>query len=145
MTLMLYELDYRYKWTQIENHLQLPQVLQHLVQTYLQKPQYNHRPAQTIIGDFFTQSLCRLQNAHVLSRSDHSLKIWDLESGHCQRTLPIAEPEKFCSCTQLTNGQVITGSSLGVLSLWDLASGRCLKSSKWYRKSIDVVRELTDG
>jgi WD40 repeat protein len=63
----------------------------------------------------------------VSGSSDETLRVWDLASGQCTRTLKGHTGWVWAVAVAVTaDGRAVSGSSDETLRVWDLASGRCL-------------------
>lgn len=82
---------------------------------------------------------------------DHAIRVWDLESGQCLRTLT--------GHTGVINSVIVTPDGQGILSasgadrgiqdntlrLWDLSNGRCLHIFKGHSSDVMCVNITPDG
>lgn len=68
------------------------------------------------------------QNRVISSQFDESVRIWDVKSGKCLRTLP-AHSDPVSAVHFNRDGTLIVSSSYdGLVRIWDAASGQCLKT-----------------
>ncbi|CAK0805164.1 unnamed protein product [Prorocentrum cordatum] len=78
------------------------------------------------------QSYCgqrpKMQAATALSGSeDNTLKLWELSTGRCLRTLEGHTDEVMCVTAHGKDG-ALSGSQDKALKLWELSTGRCLRT-----------------
>ncbi|MCX6899021.1 MAG: AAA family ATPase [Verrucomicrobia bacterium] len=75
---------------------------------------------------------------------DHTMRVWDLESGQCLRTL-----EGHCSWNSVSvtpDGQrAVSGGNDNTLRVWDLESGRCLRTLEGHSDWVNSVSVTPDG
>ena len=69
------------------------------------------------------------QNVIISGSRDSSIKIWDLQSGDCIKTIESAH-EKSVLCLHFDDEQIVTGSSDYTIRIWD-------------RKTLELSRHLT--
>ena len=62
----------------------------------------------------------------AVSGSSGTLRIWDLESGACLRTMKGHRGEVFSVSVTSDGRRAVSGSSDNALRIWDLESGQCL-------------------
>ena len=80
----------------------------------------------------------------VSSSVDFSLRVWDLESGHCLRTL--ADTVCASSLSVTPDGKrAVSGSKDHTLRVWDLESGCCLRILEGHTESVNSVSVTPDG
>ncbi|KAJ3091090.1 hypothetical protein HK102_001722 [Quaeritorhiza haematococci] len=71
---------------------------------------------------------------------DHTLKIWNAQTGNCDRTLT-GHSDSVTSCHITPDGRYIASGSLDCsVRLWDLSSGDCLTVIKKHTRWVKVVR-----
>ena len=88
--------------------------------------------------------------SHAISTSlDGTLKVWEMESGICIRTLKEVVPgwKDYATSVALTsNGRhAILASSDHMLRLWDIESGTCLRTFIGHTDSVNDVAITPDG
>ncbi len=90
------------------------------------------------------QHLQLLPNGELLSSSfGNILKIWDLKTLSCLKTLNLKEQ---ILCVQiLPSGEVVTGSDDSNLRLWDIEKMKCVKTLKGHLKPIEILQLLPSG
>ena len=87
-----------------------------------------------------------LENGHELVSGsfDKTLKIWDMESGTCTKTL---ENTSYIYClNQLTSELIVSGSEDGSIKVWHLGDGECHTTIYAHASlvtSIEVVSHLS--
>jgi WD40 repeat protein len=79
------------------------------------------------------------------------LRVWDLETGRCLRTLE-GHTEGVCSVALTPDGRrAVSGGKDGTLRVWDVESGECLRTLKclstieWRPNSVNTVALTPDG
>ncbi|MDD3401693.1 MAG: metallophosphoesterase, partial [Eubacteriales bacterium] len=76
---------------------------------------------------------------------DHTIKIWDIESGQCLRTLE-GHTETFTCVACLPDGKrCVSGSKDNTIKIWDIESGQCLCTLEGHTDTITCVACLPDG
>ncbi|XP_032224781.2 F-box/WD repeat-containing protein 7 isoform X2 [Nematostella vectensis] len=65
---------------------------------------------------------CTAVDSHkvVSGSNDRTVKVWSLDSGHCQLTLP-EDHSSGVSCVTFSDQWVVSGDSLGEIKVWDFA------------------------
>lgn len=64
----------------------------------------------------------------MYSKFDENVRIWDVRTGKCLRTLP-AHSDPVTAVHFNRDGSLIVSSSYdGLCRIWDTASGQCLKT-----------------
>jgi WD40 repeat protein len=87
----------------------------------------------------------------VSASGDSTLKVWDLESGACLRTLEgYALPEGFALPVQSVSvtpdgRRVVAGSQDNTVRVWDLESGACLRTLEGHTNEVGSVSVTPDG
>ena len=69
------------------------------------------------------------QSSLIVSGSfDESVKVWDVKSGTCTKTLP-AHSDPVSAVAFNRDGTLIASSSYdGLVRIWDTANGQCVKT-----------------
>jgi WD40 repeat protein len=76
---------------------------------------------------------------------DTTLRLWDLETGRCIRTLE-GHTNKVTSVAALSdNRRAVSGSNDNSLKLWDLETGRCLRTLAGHTEWVNSVAVSADG
>ena len=83
---------------------------------------------------------------HAVSGSeDHTLRVWDLETGQCLRTLE-GHLDGVNSVSVSPDGRrAVSGSDDTTLRVWDLDSGRCLRTLNGHSYGVECVRLSANG
>lgn len=86
-----------------------------------------------------------LSNGDIISSSDdHSIRIWDKETGECIKKLLGHTKTVWCLLI-LRNGNILSGSWDHKIKLWDPQSGECIKTLDGYGSDIWCLTELKNG
>jgi hypothetical protein len=81
----------------------------------------------------------------VSASSDKTLRLWDLESGHCLRTLE-GHTSGVGSVSVTPDGRgAVSASYDKTLRLWDLDSGACLRTLEGHTSAVKSVRVTPNG
>ena len=76
---------------------------------------------------------------------DNTLKLWDLETGSCIRTL-VGHNSGVRAVSISTDGRkCLSGSSDKTLKLWDLDNGLCVLTLKGHKGDVNAVSMSVDG
>jgi F-box/WD-40 domain protein 7 len=62
----------------------------------------------------------------ISGSDDYSIKVWNLETGECLRTLK--GHEDSVTCFEFLDEKLISGSWDGTIKIWDLSKYECLKT-----------------
>jgi WD40 repeat protein len=77
--------------------------------------------------------------------ADTTLRLWDLTSGECLRTLE-GHPRWVSAVALSAEGRrALSGSADGTLRLWDLATGKCLRALKGHTDWVRAVALSAEG
>ncbi len=87
----------------------------------------------------------KLLNNKIISAShDGTIKIWDMETSQCLKSIPAHE--EYIRCIHLiNNNQVVTGSDDDSIKLWDLNTGKNLKTFKGHSAEINCIASISDS
>ncbi len=103
---------------------------------------------RTLLGHRGSVNACTVlpDGRRALSASDdYTLKLWDLETGHCLSTLE-GHADWVNACAVLPDGRhALSTSQDGTLKLWDLETGRCLSTLQGHSDSLTACTLLPDG
>lgn len=81
----------------------------------------------------------------VSGGDDPVLRVWDLETGQCLRTLEGHTDGVRCLSVTADGRQVVSGSSDETLRVWDVETGQCLRALAGHRDGVRVVGLTLDG
>jgi WD40 repeat protein/serine/threonine protein kinase len=76
---------------------------------------------------------------------DHTLKLWEVESGRCLRTFEGHKLGVDSVCLSADGRHALSGSSDNTLRLWGVASGRCLRTFDGHTGFVRSVCLSVDG
>jgi WD40 repeat protein len=89
--------------------------------------------------------VCVLPDGRVVSGSyDESLRLWNPDTGACERTLTGHTSVVSCVCV-LPEGRVVSGSGDSTLRLWNPDTGACERTLTGHTHSVSCVCVLPDG
>lgn len=76
---------------------------------------------------------------------DYALRLWDLETGHCLRTLEghTGYVESVCVCPD--GRHALSKSEDKTLRVWDLETGTCLRTLEGHTSSVNSICMTPDG
>ena len=101
---------------------------------------------RTLTGhENWVNALAVLDAHRVVSASrDHTLKVWDLDSGHALQTLA-GHGDGVNAVAVLDKRRVVSASGDHTLKVWDLDSGHALKTLVGHGGGINAVAVLDQG
>lgn len=76
---------------------------------------------------------------------DHTLRVWDLESGQCLRVLEGHSATIACVSVTPDGRYGVSGSEDNTLRVWDLESGQCLRILEGHSCIVSSVNVTPDG
>src|SRR5208283_4517673 len=87
------------------------------------------------------QSVClSADGRYALSGSmDHTLKLWEVESGRCLRTFEGHTGRVYSVCLSADGRYALSGSEHKTLKLWEVESGRCLRTFEGHTDPVNSV------
>ena len=114
----------------------------------LQRPQSVKQSSCRIVlegHDQWVSGVLRLKDGRVLSWShDHTLRIWDVESGVCRAILR-GHAEGVLGAVVLPDGEILSWALDKTLRLWSPESGECRTVLSGHPDLINGVLLLSDG
>jgi WD40 repeat protein len=76
---------------------------------------------------------------------DWTLRVWNLESGACLRTLEGHRNSVFTVSVTPDGRRAVSGGADNTLRIWDLESGACLHTLKGHSDTVESVSVTPDG
>jgi WD40 repeat protein len=76
---------------------------------------------------------------------DRTLKLWDLASGACLRTLEGHTGRVDAVAVTAEGRRALSGAFDGALKLWDLASGECLRTLEGHTARVSALAVAAEG
>jgi WD40 repeat protein len=121
-----------------------------LLQHQSQRPQYNpYPPLQMILeghSDYVkTVSITPDGSRAVSGSSDKTLRLWDLRSGKCIRTLEGHAGAVYSVNMTPDCKRAVSGSADRTLRLWNLKTGECIKTLRGHTEIVGAVSITPDG
>ena len=84
-----------------------------------------------------------LGNNQLASGSaDKTIKIWDVTSGKCVRTLE-GHKHAVVSLQVLGNNQLASGSGDCDIKIWDVTSGKCQETHSGHTGEVNALSSIT--
>jgi WD40 repeat protein len=77
--------------------------------------------------------------------SDRTLKLWDLETGKCIRTMEGHTSIVSSVAISPDNRYALSGSGEGTAKLWEIETGRCIRTMEGHTESVFSVAISSDG
>jgi WD40 repeat protein len=94
----------------------------------------------------FVKAITALPEGGVVSGSDdHTLRIWDVESGQTLAALEGHHGSVSAVAVLRDGRRVVSGSSDGTLRVWDVESGQTLTTLKGHQLSVTALAVFPDG
>jgi len=85
------------------------------------------------------------ENSRIVSTSsDYTLRVWNIKTGLCERTLSVPDSTHWSVCA-LSDGYLASGSNDGVIIIWNINTGSADKILKGHTGLVDKIRLLPDG
>lgn len=81
----------------------------------------------------------------VSASDDKTLKIWELSSGKCLKTLKGHSNYVFCCNFNPQSNLIVSGSFDESVRIWDVRTGKCLKTLPAHSDPISAVHFNRDG
>ena len=81
----------------------------------------------------------------VSGSDDHTLRVWDLQTGDCLRTLQGHTRQVRAVALTPDGKQAVSGSVDCTLRVWDLQTGHCLRTLQGHYGSVYAVALTPDG
>jgi WD40 repeat protein len=79
-------------------------------------------------GDNFGSLWLHGSNQFIATCSgDATIKLWEIESGNCLKTLD-GHDDVVISIIKLPRNQLASGSEAGTVKIWNLSSGKCVRT-----------------
>ncbi|WP_152592086.1 NB-ARC domain-containing protein [Nostoc sphaeroides] len=79
------------------------------------------------------------------SSSDYTLKLWDVDTGQCLRTLQGHENEVWSVAFSLDSSTLASGSDDQTIKLWSVSTGECLKTFLGHTSWVHSVAFSPNG
>ena len=84
-------------------------------------------------------------NSRIVSTSsDYTLRVWNINTGLCERTLSVPDSTHWSLCA-LPDGYLASGSNAGVIIIWNINTGTADKILKGHTGLVDKICLLPDG
>lgn len=81
----------------------------------------------------------------VSASDDKTLKIWELSSGKCLKTLKGHSNYVFCCNFNPQSNLIVSGSFDESVRIWDVRTGKCLKTLPAHSDPVSAVHFNRDG
>ncbi|RUS24858.1 pyridoxal phosphate-dependent transferase [Jimgerdemannia flammicorona] len=111
----------------------------HLIEKHWRDGTYTRReiPAAENVADGHQEGIYCVQfdESKIVSGSrDNTIKIWDITTGRCLRTL--SKHAASVLCLQYDDRYIVSGSSDNTMIQWDLATGEVIRTLKGHHESV---------
>jgi len=97
------------------------------------------------IGVVFDFILTNKSSRMILGGDDKTIKIWDIESGKCIRTLEGHTDNVITGCFSQDGKQAISGSDDKTIKVWDIETGKCIRTLEGHTAHVLSVCFSPDG
>jgi len=85
---------------------------------------------------FLFSSLSNCRNILASGSADGTIKIWDVGTGECIKTLPVSDWRVEVVEVSSDGKMLFSGDSKGVVKVWDLVNGVCIKTLNGHTGAI---------
>ena len=86
-----------------------------------------------------------MSNGNLVSGSwDRTIKVWDVNSGVCLKTLT-GHSREVCCLVLLNNGHVASGSGDTTIKIWNMESEQCIKTLNGHLEIFCRLEALESG
>ena len=86
-----------------------------------------------------------LNNQLLMSSShDDSIKVWDLETNECVKTL-VGHSNRVLCLETIGNGQIASGSADNTIKIWDVTQNTCLNTITAHQNGVLCIKSLTEN
>lgn len=76
---------------------------------------------------------------------DHTLRLWDVQTGKCTRIFKGHNDQVLSVCMSLNGRLALSGSQDNALRLWDVQTGRCMQTLRGHTGAVTSVCLSADG
>ncbi|MHC5597676.1 MAG: tetratricopeptide repeat protein [Nostoc sp.] len=120
----------------------------------IQIEERNAKLADLEFGDYITwdsglrglnSGYLSIDNRFALSGSGETIKLWNVQTGHCLRTFEGHTDSVISVSLSADNRFALSGCADHTLKLWDVRTGRCLHTFEGHTDWVNSVFLSTDG
>lgn len=98
-----------------------------------------------IVNNYHTNFHLTMLCLSVSGSDDKTLKIWELSSGKCLKTLKGHSNYVFCCNFNPQSNLIVSGSFDESVRIWDVRTGKCLKTLPAHSDPVSAVHFNRDG
>ena len=102
------------------------------------------QPSMEISNKATTRTYLKVVNKLASGSDDHSIKIWNVDTGRCIRTL-IGHSHYVLSLHSIANNCLASGSFDNTTKIWDIDTGKCLNTLAGHGDAVNALQLLSNS